>query len=256
MAGVRGNGPSKPQTPFALARSLRRSALSLSCLAALSLCLAAAPARVAAAENHNCSPEQVRDLITLLQSNGPAADKALACKKLAIFGGKDAVPALASLLPDPELTSWARIALEAIPGPEADAALRHAMDKVQGRVLVGVINSIAVRRDPKAVSGLIKLLNSSDPDVASAAAVALGHIGGTKVAEALTKALVTAPETVRGAVAQGCILCAEPLIAQGKRAEAVKLYDTVRSRTSPGTGSSKPSAAPSSRANRPACPCC
>jgi HEAT repeat protein len=170
----------------------------------------------------------VRELITLLKSDGPKADKALACKQLAIFGGKDAVPALAPLLTDPELTSWARIALESIPGPEADAALRNALDKVQGRTLVGVINSIAVRRDPKAVSPLIKQLNSSDVDVASAAAVALGRIGGTKAADALTKALVTAPETVRPAVAQGCILCAERLIAQGKRPEAVKLYDTVR----------------------------
>ena len=128
------------------------------------LLLAASPAPAAAADSHNCSPEQVRALITLLKSNGPKADKALACKKLAIFGGKDAVPALAPLLTDPELASWARIALEAIPGPAADAALRNAMDKVQGRVLVGVINSIAVRRDPKAVSGLVKKLKATDPD--------------------------------------------------------------------------------------------
>jgi len=203
-------------------------AFSAFCLAALSLLLAASPTPAATANNHNCSPEQVRELITLLKSNGPSADKALACKKLAIFGDKDAVPALASLLPDPELTSWARIALEAIPGPEADAALRNALDKVQGRVLVGVINSIAVRRDPKAVSGLVKKLKSTDPQVASAAAVALGRIGGTKAAKALTESLTTAPEAVCTDVAQGCILCAERLIAQGKRPEAVKLYDAVR----------------------------
>jgi HEAT repeat protein len=190
-------------------------------LAALSLLLAFSPAPAAAADNHNCSPEQVRELITLLKSDGPKAEKALACKKLAIFGGKEAVPALAPLLTDPELTSWARIALEAIPGPEASDALRRALDKVQGRVLVGVINSIAVRQDPKAVSGLIKKLNGSDPDVSSAAAVALGRIGGTKAGEALSKALVSAPEAVRPAVAQGCILCAERFIAQGKRPEAV-----------------------------------
>ncbi len=58
--------------------------------------------------------------------------------------------------------------------------------------------------------------------------MALGHIGGTKAGEALTKALATAPEAVRNAVAQGCILCAERLIDQGKRPAAVKLYDTVR----------------------------
>ncbi len=203
-------------------------ALLASCLAALSLLLAASPTPAAAANDHNCSPEQVCELITLLKSNGPKADKALACKKLAIFGDKNAVPALASLLPDPELASWARIALEAIPGPEADAALRNAMDKVQGRVLVGVINSIAVRRDPKAVSGLVKKLKDPDPDIASAAAVALGRIGGAKAARALTESLPTAPEAVCTDVAQGCILCAESLIAQGKRPEAVKLYDAVR----------------------------
>ena len=130
------------------------SASFASCLAAMSILLAASPAPAAAADNHNCSPEQVRELITLLKSDGPKADKALACKKLAIFGGKDAVPALAPLLTDPELTSWARIALESIPGSEADAALRNALDKVQGRVLVGVINSspCAVTPKPSALS--------------------------------------------------------------------------------------------------------
>ena len=67
------------------------SAAFASCLAALSLLLAASPTPAAAANNHNCSPEQVRELVTLLKSDGPKADKALACKKLAIFGGKDAV---------------------------------------------------------------------------------------------------------------------------------------------------------------------
>ncbi len=91
------------------------------------------------------------------------------------------------MLADPQLASWARIALEAIPGPAADAALRRALGKLQGNLLVGVINSIGVRRDPKAVSGLVKKLKDADPDVASAAAVALGRIGGTKAAKALTQ---------------------------------------------------------------------
>ncbi len=51
------------------------------------------------------------------------------------------------LLADKELTSWARIALEAIPGPAADEALREAMGDVEGRTLIGVINSIGVRGD-------------------------------------------------------------------------------------------------------------
>ena len=64
----------------------------------------------------------------------PPAEKALACKQLAIYGAKDAVPALAPLLSDPELASWARIALEAIPGPAADAALRERPGQGAGQV--------------------------------------------------------------------------------------------------------------------------
>jgi len=198
------------------------------CVAALSLLLFARPTPVAAADGHYCSPEKVRELIALLQSNGTNADKAIACKQLAVWGGPEAVPALAPLLTDPKLTSWARIALEAIPGPQADAALRGALDKTQGRLLVGVINSIAVRHDPNAVTALVTKLEASDPDVASAAAVALGRIGGTKAAKALSKSLATAPEPVRNAVAQGCVLCAERSMAKGQRSQAVKLYDAVR----------------------------
>jgi HEAT repeat protein len=107
------------------------------------------------------------------------------------------------------------------------------MGKLKGKLLIGVINSIAVRRDPKALSGLVKKLNDVDADVASAAAVALGRIGGAKAAKVLSQSLAVAPAAVRPAVAEGCILCAEKLLAQGKAADAVKLYDTVRTANVP-----------------------
>jgi HEAT repeat protein len=167
-------------------------------------------------------------LIGVLQSDAPAAEKAITCKRLAVYGTKDAVPALAPLLLDKDLSSWARIALEAIPGPAADEALRTAMGQAQGRLLIGVINSIGVRRDAQAVSGLLEKLKDSDADVASAAAVALGHVGGEQAAKALAQSLAGAPALVRPAVAEGCILCAEKYLADGKSAESVKLYDAVR----------------------------
>jgi HEAT repeat protein len=169
-----------------------------------------------------------KKLIAVLQSDSPPAEKAITCKRLAVFGSKEAVPALAPLLADKDLTSWARIALEVIPGPEADAALREAMPKVQGRILIGVINSIAVRRDAKAVDALIARIKDADADVASAAAVALGRIAGETAAQALEQSLAGAPAGLRGAIAQGCDLCAEKYLAEGKKAEAIKLYDLVR----------------------------
>jgi HEAT repeat protein len=184
--------------------------------------------RTTAADTKNTAGDQEQKLIKVLQSNAPPQDKAIPCKQLAVCGTKDAVPALAALLTDKELASWARIALEAIPDPAADEALREALGKVQGRLLVGAINSIGVRRDAKAVDALAQRLNNADADVASAAAVALGRIGGDSAAKKLESVLAGSPAAVRSAVAQGCVLCAEKYLAEGKRAEAVKLYDLVR----------------------------
>jgi HEAT repeat protein len=164
----------------------------------------------------------------VLQSDAPKSEKAITCKRLAIYGTEKSVPAVAPLLADKELSSWARIALEAIPGTAADTALRNALGNLEGRLLVGVINSIAVRRDAGAVDTLVQKLDDANGDVASAAAVALGHIGVEKAAKALTKSLAIAPVGVRSAVAEGCILCAERFLEHDRTAEAVKLYDTVR----------------------------
>lgn len=172
--------------------------------------------------------EQERELIALLKSDAKGGDKAIACKRLAVYGSAEAVPVLAPLLADEHLASWARIALEAIPGPAADEALRQAMPKLQGRLLVGTINSIGVRRDAKAVDALLPKLTESDAEVVSAAAVALGRIGGPRAAKALTGALAKSQEAARPAVAEGCIRCAERFLTDGKAGDAVKLYDTVR----------------------------
>ena len=191
------------------------------------LIVVATSAGTIAQERPAADPKE-SDLIAVLQSNAPKADKAITCKQLAIYGTPQAVPALAPLLADKELASWARIGLEAIPGPASDTALRNALGKLEGRLLIGVINSIAVRRDVQAVDPLIKKLDDTDAGVASAAAVALGHIGGEQAAKALAQSLADAPTGVRSAVAEGCILCAEWLLAHNRTAEAVKLYDTVR----------------------------
>lgn len=172
--------------------------------------------------------EKQRKLIGVLQSDAPPQDKAITCKQLAIYGTQEAIPALAALLPDEKLSSWARIALEAIPGPAADEALRQATGKVRGMLLVGVINSIGVRRDVQAVDVLAERLRDSNADVASAAAVALGRIGSEQAAKVLEPYLAAAPDKVRPAVAEGCILCAERCLSGDKSDEAVKLYDAVR----------------------------
>lgn len=169
------------------------------------------------------------ELMEILKSDGPKADKALACKFLAVRGSSDAVPLLAPLLADEQLNSWARIPLEAIPGKEADEALRAAAETLQGRLLVGVINSLGVRRDAGAVLLLTKHLDSQDVEVATAAAAALGRIGSEAAAAPLRKSLAAGkPIPIRTGVAYGCVMCAERLDKDGKSELAMELYDEVR----------------------------
>lgn len=181
-----------------------------------------------AADGFKVSPEKEKELIAVLRSDAPHQDKAIACKKLAIDGSSEAVADLAKLLSDPQLASWSRIALEAIPGTAPDEALRKASESLEGRLLVGVLNSIGVRRDANAVEVLTKRLSDKDEEVASAAAVALGRIGNDAAAKSLRPALTSGPAAVRSAAAEGCVLCAEQLLSAGKSADAIALYDEVR----------------------------
>lgn len=167
-------------------------------------------------------------LIGVLESDAAAADKALACKHLAIYGTAKAVPELAKLLPNEQLSSWTRIALEAIPGPEAGEALTKATSSLEGRLLVGTINSIGVRRHAASVESLTALVQNQDEEVASAAAVALGRIGNDSAVKSLKQALASTTGAVQSAVAEGCVLSAERQLAEGKDAEAIALYDEVR----------------------------
>jgi HEAT repeat protein len=198
------------------------------CVALIIAVVATAGRSARAADEKQAAEDPQRPLIDVLQSDAPKAEKAITCKRLAVYGSGEAVPALAPLLADEELASWARIALEAIPDPAAGAALREALGKLQGRLLIGVINSIGVRRDPKAVDGLTQRLKGADAEVASAAAAALGRIGDAAATKTLEQALTGAAATIRSAVAEGCILCAERRLAEGKTKEAADLYDKVR----------------------------
>jgi len=102
--------------------------------------------------------------------------KAKACQRLAVVGNHFTVEAIRPLLEDPQLSHYARFALEPAPAPDADQALREAAGKLKGRLLVGVINSIAVRRDTEAIPLLGRLVNDADPEVARAAVEALARI--------------------------------------------------------------------------------
>ena len=200
-------------------------------------CLAATSASLLAQ-----GADEEEELIGVLRSEAKLFDKAKACQRLAAIGTKRAVPALAALLGDERLGGYARFGLEPIADPAVDAALRQALGTLEGRLRVGVINSIGVRRDPKAVPALATLALSGKQGAAEALA-ALGRIatdeaarGDEKVARAAFKALgvLAGPKDLpalvelhvaaKGAAAQAetaVVLVAGRMADPSKRADAV-----------------------------------
>jgi len=163
-------------------------------------------------------------LIQLLKDpSATVFQKAKACQRLAVIGGKDAVPALASLLSHPELSNYARFGLEPNPDPAADAALRAALPQLSGRLLAGLITSIGVRRDAKSANALGKLLSHSDDDVAGASAATLARIGGPAIAKVLQNAVSTARAPLQPVMARACLICTDALIVSN-RTQAMELY--------------------------------
>ncbi len=150
--------------------------------------------------------------------------KAKACQRLGELGPKEAAPALSALLGHERLGTYARYGLEPIADPAADEALRAALSKLNGNLLIGVINSIGKRRDAKAGPAVTKMIYSADADVARAAAAALGSIGGASPAKELHTALGKTSGVIRMAVADACLVCAERLLGEGQRDRALALY--------------------------------
>ena len=181
----------------------------------------------------SATKEQEDKLIAVLKSDSPHKDKAEACRQLAVIGTKNAVGPLAALLSDEKLSHMARYGLEPIPEPSVDVALRDALGKLKGRLLVGVIGSVGVRRDAEAIGQLTKRLRDSDPEVAQAAARTLGKIGNSAAAKELQVALENATENNQQALCEGLFHCAESMSVQGCFDEAVAIYDQLRSLQAP-----------------------
>jgi len=193
---------------------------------ALAALLAAAP-RALAQGALPAPQERTAKLLAVLKSDAPLEQKFEACRQLAVAGDPKAVPTLAGLLADPQLSHMARYALEPLPDPAADAALRDALGRVQGELLAGVIESIGVRRDEKAVGALAGLLQGPDAIVA-AAAHALGRIATPEAAKALGGLRKSAGDALRPAAAEASLQAAEGLLRRGQREQAVAIYEALR----------------------------
>ncbi len=173
------------------------------------------------------SPDQLEAIETKLlavlkKGETPLFAKEFICKTLRQIGSGKCVPALAALLTDEKLSYVARYALQNSASPAAGEALLAALDKVSGKLKAGVVNSLGERRETKAIPALAKLVVDADAQLASAAIMALGHMGGTQCAGILAEAKVAVALTDRRADAVA--MCADTILAQKQTLEAANYY--------------------------------
>jgi HEAT repeat protein len=191
-------------------------------------CLAALLLTIVGPSSAQDAPRSARgeeaELIALLKSNASREVKASACRRLSLVGTRESVPSLSALLGDEALGHMARYALEPIPDPSVDTALRDALRELKGRPLVGVIGSIGVRRDDESVDRLAGLLKDNDAEVVQAAAKALGRIGTDAAVKALESGLATATHANWPAFYEGLFRGADAMAARGRTAEALAIY--------------------------------
>ena len=150
------------------------------------------------------------------------------CRKLRVVGTAQSVKALAALLPAEETSHIARYALERIPDQKAVEAIRSALPKVSSKLKAGMIGSLGVRRDTKSVEAMAKFLGDSDMQVARAAAHSLALIGTPPAAKQLSRFAKNASASMKIPVADARLICAEQLLADGKKSEAVALYKELQ----------------------------
>ena len=165
-----------------------------------------------------------KSLVDAIASGISRSAQDYVCRKLRVVGTTQSVEALAALLPAEETSHIARYALERIPDEKAAEAMRGALPKVSSKLKPGIIGSLGVRRDKKSITAISKLLGDSDIQVAKAAAQSLGLIGTSAAAKELSKFAKKASANMKMPVADACLVCAEQLLADGKKSEAVALY--------------------------------
>lgn len=160
-------------------------------------------------------------VVTSPDAEWPALHRAI--RLLAGIGSEASIEPLAERLRDPESAHLARYALEAMPYPAVDAVLREALGALTGAARVGVMGSIAVRRDAAAVPALITLLDDDDSATVEGSITALGRIGGPEAVAVLTSRLPEVPAALKSTLTNALFYAAASLEPE----QAIPVYEQL-----------------------------
>jgi HEAT repeat protein len=185
------------------------------------------------------SPVETRAIeqkfIAFLKSDATPGGKDFICKQLSIMGSEASVPTLAGMLGDPKTVELGRYALERIPGPAVDRALRETLANTKGGARIGIVNTLGMRRDAASVATLRPLALGAQPAEAAAALYALAKIADPAAIAALSEAQGKTKGAVHADAAEAYLQAANRLTERGNAASAEPIYKSLYASRDPGT---------------------
>jgi len=162
-----------------------------------------------------------------VQFEHPARVRSNLARLLGYIPHEDSVPPLASALRDLEAREMARQALERHPSERATGALIAALDSAGPTFCVGVVNSLAKRKGANAAAALRKAAADKQPEVRTAALLALADIPDPAHDAIIEKALEGAPQPERRTLHIARARLAEALRAAGNETAAARIYHAI-----------------------------
>jgi HEAT repeat protein len=166
-------------------------------------------------------------LIQLLAPSATFEARKFACEQLAIVGSETALPALATLLNDPDTVAIACLALSENPSPRANDLLRDALPAASGTARLQILHALGNRQDRQAVELLTEHSRHPDPATAEAAIIALGKIADPAARRTLETLRREAHPSLAPAVNEALLQAAEQLVATGNPRAALRIYQSL-----------------------------
>jgi HEAT repeat protein len=166
-------------------------------------------------------------MIEFLGSDATFAGKQFVCEQLSIVGSGASVPVLTGMLAGEPLADIALFALQRIPDPAVDTALRASLDGAERSTRIAIVNTLGERGDEAAVGQLAGLIENVDRETALAVVSALGKIAGPDASSALLAARSSTSGALRDAVLDSYMLCADRALTGGHAAEASAIYRDI-----------------------------
>ncbi|NLX23159.1 MAG: HEAT repeat domain-containing protein [Phycisphaerae bacterium] len=164
------------------------------------------------------------ELVKLLDDELPRLVRAEALRLLGQVGTEQSVRSIAPLLADDELANDACQALQGIPGSGSTRALIGALETAPPRRQPAVIEALGARGDAAAVGPLVKLAETGDPTVSTAALEALARIGEPAEQVLSASAVRKSPPAELARIGNALVVYAGNRAARGNRAEALEIY--------------------------------